>query len=166
MPHYTGPQPFMADAQVMRRWLTTIPFLLAACSCSTRTHEAPTAVALDGHRFSVELATDDAGRQRGLMMRTTLAADHGMLFAFPASGPQAFWMKNTLIPLDILYFDEQKRLVSVQQNVPPCKADPCPVYPSAAPAIYVLELPAGTAQRMGFRAGDVLKIDGELGAVR
>lgn len=166
MPHYTGLQPSTPDEYVMKRWLTTIPFLLAVCSCSARTHEAAATVELDGHRFSVELATDNASRQHGLMMRTTLAADHGMLFAFPAIGPQAFWMKNTLIPLDILYFDEQKRLVSVQQDVPPCKADPCPVYPSAAPAIYVLELPAGTSQRMGFKAGDVLKIDGELGAVR
>ena len=150
----------------MKRWLTLIPVLLAACSCSTRAHDAAAAVELHGHRFSVELATDDASRQHGLMMRTSLAADHGMLFAFPVIGPQGFWMKNTLIPLDILYFDENRRLVSMQQDVPPCKADPCPTYPSAAPAIYVLELSAGTARRMGFNPGDVLKIDGDVGTIR
>jgi len=150
----------------MKRWLTLIPLLLAAGSCSARTNGAAAAVELGGHRFSVELATNDESRQRGLMMRTTLAADHGMLFAFPVIGPQGFWMKNTLIPLDILYFNEDRKLVSVQQDVSPCTADPCPVYPSAAPAIYVLELPAGTARRMGFKAGDVLKIDADLGEVR
>lgn len=121
---------------------------------------------LHGQRFSVELATDDARRQRGLMMRTRLAPDHGMLFVFPYTAPQAFWMKNTLIPLDILYFDTDRRLVSMQSDVPPCKADPCTTYPSDGPARYVLELSAGTAQRIGARHGDELKIDGEIGAVR
>lgn len=150
----------------MKRWATLILILLATSACSTRSAGRTAAVELDGHHFSVELATNDASRQRGLMMRTALAADHGMLFVFPVIGPQGFWMKNTLIPLDMLYFDEQRRLVSMQQNVPPCKVDPCPTYPSAAPAIYVLELPAGTASRMGFRPGDVLKIDADIGAVR
>jgi uncharacterized protein len=99
-------------------------------------------------------------------MRTTLAPDHGMLFVFPYQAPQGFWMKNTLIPLDILYFDTDRRLVSTQSNVPPCKADPCPIYPSNAPARYVLELSAGTANRIGVRVGDELKIDGDVGTVR
>lgn len=99
------------------------------------------------------------------MMRTTLAPDHSMLFAFPYSAPQAFWMKNTLIPLDILFFDAERKLVSVQPNVPPCKADPCPSYPSDAPARYVLELSAGTAKRIGAKVGDELTIEGDMGVV-
>lgn len=141
-------------------------FLLAGRSGSAPAQPGIPAVELHGQHFLVERATDDAGRQRGLMMRTTLAPDHGMLFVFPHTGPQAFWMKNTLIPLDILYFDTERRLVSMQLDVPPCKADPCPTYPSDAPAIYVLELSAGTAQRIGAKPGDVLKIDGEIGPVR
>lgn len=113
----------------------------------------------------MELATDEPSREHGLMMRTTLAPDHSMLFVFPLSAPQAFWMKNTLIPLDILYFDAERRLVSMQTNVPPCKADPCPVYPSNAPARYVLEVPAGTARTMGVEVGDELKIEGDIGPV-
>lgn len=150
----------------MKAWLLPIFVLLTNGVSASSPNQAPTAVTLHDQRFSVELATDDAQRQRGLMMRTSLAPDHGMLFVFPGADPQAFWMKNTLIPLDILYFDTDRRLVSMQLNVPPCKADPCPVYPSDAPARYVLELSAGTARRIGAQVGDALKIDGEPGSVR
>lgn len=149
----------------MKRLLVPMLFMLGSCAHAMPTIPSP-AVELHGQRFSVELAVDDAGRQHGLMMRTTLAPDHGMLFVFPYTAPLAFWMKNTLIPLDILYFDEDRRLVSMQLNVPPCKADPCPSYPSDAPARYVLELSAGTARRIGVRVADELKIDGDVGTVR
>jgi uncharacterized membrane protein (UPF0127 family) len=115
-------------------------------------------VELAGHRYGVEIAEDDASRARGLMGRTALAADRGMLFVFQDDAPRAFWMKNTLIPLDILYFDAERRLISVQHDVPPCRADPCPAYPSGAPARYVLELNAGEARRIGVTSGDELAI--------
>lgn len=150
----------------MKHWIAPMLFLLAGCSGPAPAQSKALAVELHGQRFSVELATDNASRQHGLMMRSTLAPDHGMLFVFPQLGPQAFWMKNTLIPLDILYFDEERRLVSMQVDVPPCKADPCPTYPSGTPAIYVLELSAGTARRIGAKPGDVLKIDDDIGPVR
>ena len=150
----------------MKRWLVPMLFLLVGSASATPVNAATSAVELHGQRFSVEFATDDASREHGLMMRTTLAPDHGMLFVFSYQAPQAFWMKNTLIPLDILYFDTDRRLVSTQLNVPPCKADPCPVYPSNAPARYVLELSAGTVNRIGVKVGDELKIDGDIGTVR
>lgn len=139
--------------------------LLTSCASANSGSETP-AVVLHGHRFSTELATDAPSREHGLMMRSMLAADHGMLFVFPETTPQGFWMKNTLIPLDILYFDADRRLVSLQLDVPPCKADPCPIYPSEAPARYVLELSAGTARRIGAASGDELKIEGDIGPVR
>ena len=151
---------------MMKRWLVPMLFLLLGGTSATPVRAATPAVELHGQRFSVEFATDDASREHGLMMRTKLAPDHGMLFVFPYQAPQGFWMKNTLIPLDILYFDRDRRLVSTQSNVPPCKADPCPVYPSSAPARYVLELSAGTAHRIGVQVGDELKIDGDVGTVR
>ena len=92
------------------------------------------------------------------MDRTQMPADHGMLFIFDDDAPRSFWMKNTRIPLDMLFFDAERRLVSVQHNVPPCTADPCPPYSSGAPARYVLELNGGKARALGVSPGDVLTI--------
>jgi uncharacterized membrane protein (UPF0127 family) len=150
----------------MKPLLLPILVLLAGSACAKQTTLTTLAVELHRAHFSVELASDDASREHGLMMRDVLAADHGMLFVFPEEAPQAFWMKNTLIPLDMLYFDTNRQLVSMQLDVPPCKADPCATYPSDKPARYVLELSAGTARRIGAQLGDALKIGGEIGVVR
>jgi uncharacterized membrane protein (UPF0127 family) len=81
------------------------------------------------------------------MFRDQMAADHGMLFIHDREEMQAYWMKNTKIALDILYFDSQRKLVSQQRDVPPCSAgDMCPPCPSGGPARYVLELSAGQAE--------------------
>lgn len=131
-------------------------FALAACT----TQAAGPTVELKGHRFDVELATDTASQQRGLMFRDEMAADHGMLFVFAEMAPRTFWMKNTHIPLDILYFDRDYKLVSASLRTPPCRSanDDCPVYPSAGPAQYVLELNAGVAEKLGAKAGDKLTV--------
>lgn len=150
----------------MNRWLFPIPWLLTGTACTSLVSPASPSVELHGHRFSVELATNNASREHGLMMRTTLAGDHAMLFVFQDEQPRAFWMKNTLIPLDILYFDSDHQLVSVQRNVPPCKADPCAIYPSDGPARYVLELPAGTARTIGAQVGDTLEVNAHIGDVQ
>ena len=114
-------------------------------------------VELGGQRYSVEVADDDAERSRGLMFRDAMPAGHGMLFIHDREEPPAYWMKNTRIPLDILYFDDERRLVSQQRDVPPCSlGNACPPYPSDAPARYVLELNAGEAQRLGLRDGAVI----------
>lgn len=126
--------------------------LLAACAGTD-----PHWVELRGERFTVEIADDDASRARGLMFRDSLPSGHGMLFIHDAEEPQAFWMKNTRIPLDIFYFDAQRRLVSVSRRTPPCtRGDRCPVYPSRGPALYTLELIAGEADRLGVETGDEL----------
>lgn len=118
-------------------------------------------VELRGHTFAVEVADDDQERARGLMHRDALPADSGMLFLFDREEPQAFWMKNTRIPLDILYFDRNWTLVGWSLNTPPCSlGDQCPNYPSQAPARYVLELNAGTSERIGASFGDKLTVRG------
>lgn len=131
---------------------------LGLIACSVNAHaQAISYVVLKGKTFYVELAENDEQHARGLMFREQMAPDRGMFFIFNAEYMQAFWMKNTLIPLDMLYFDKNLRLVSTQSNVPPCKADPCPSYPSSGPAQYVLELNAGTADKLGVKPGDVLE---------
>jgi uncharacterized membrane protein (UPF0127 family) len=116
-------------------------------------------VELAGHRYTVEVATTDAQRERGLMFRDALPADHGMLFIHERQQPLAYWMKNTRIPLDILFFDDARKLVAQQRDVPPCTlGDACPAYPSAAPARFVLELNAGQAARIHLENGAELGI--------
>ena len=125
--------------------------LLALCACaSARTPW----VELGGERFQVEVADTPVARARGLMFRDRLEPGHGMLFIHDRLEPQAYWMKNTKIPLDILYFDDERRLVAQQRDVPPCSAGShCPSYPSRRPARYVLELNAGQAARLGLQDG-------------
>ena len=124
-----------------------------ACSSSGGTHWVETG----GQRFTVELADDFDERARGLMYREAMPVDHGMLFVHAREEPMAYWMKNTKIPLDILYFDGQRRLVSIQRGVPTCRAaSRCPSYPSEGPAKYVLELNAGRSDALGLKPGDTI----------
>ncbi|WP_298575983.1 DUF192 domain-containing protein [uncultured Luteimonas sp.] len=124
-------------------------------------------VELAGHRYTVEVADDDAERARGLMFRDTLAEGHGMFFIHERTSQLAYWMKNTRIALDILYFDESLQLVSQQRDVPPCTGgNACPAYPSTAPARYVLELNAGEAARIGLSDGARLELSPALREMR
>jgi uncharacterized protein len=142
--------------------LLGIALACAGCAEAPATPSDNPGVTLRGRHFGVEIATTPAAQAHGLMERTSMPADHGMLFVFKHSAPRVFWMKNTLIPLDILFFDATHKLVSVVSDAPPCRANPCPLYPSDAPARYVLELNAGTAARLGVRQGDVFTFTGEL----
>ncbi len=109
--------------------------------------------------FRVEVAETEAERERGLMYRAALPAGSGMLFVQPRALPVSFWMKNTHVALDILWFDAQGRLVKISARVPPCTADPCPLYPSGGPVAWVLEIAAGEAARQRIRIGDRLKVE-------
>jgi uncharacterized membrane protein (UPF0127 family) len=142
--------------------LLGIPLLLAVLtSPAGRASPAATPTAtIARHHFSIELATTPAAQEHGLMNRTSMPADHGMLFVFADAQPRTFWMKNTLIPLDILFFDAHGRLVAIQADAQPCKADPCSLYPSNEPARYVLELNAGTAAKLGLRKGALMTLSG------
>jgi len=113
----------------------------------------------DGRSILAELALTGPEQQRGLMQRTELAADRGMLFPFDRPQPLTFWMFGTLIPLDILWMDSGRRIVFISANTPPCRspdASMCPVYGPRDPTQFVLELGAGEAARLGLRLGDRL----------
>ena len=115
-------------------------------------------VELHGHRYTVEIARTELQRARGLMFRDSMAQDHGMFFIHDAEKPLAYWMKNTHIPLDIFYFNAHGQLVSVARNTPACNlGNACPPFYSDGPALYVLELNAGIADRLHSKKGDFLK---------
>jgi hypothetical protein len=108
----------------------------------------------DGSEVQAELALSFAERQRGLMFRRELPAGRGMLFLFENPGRYGFWMLNTLVPLDIVWLDSERRVVFVSGNTPPCPAGTfCPTYGSEVLAQFVLELAAGQAAAHGLTVG-------------
>ncbi len=92
------------------------------------------------------------------MHRTGMGDDAGMLFIFEtAASRRTFWMKNTLIPLDMIWLDDTWTIVHLEQGVPPCKADPCPSFgPKTRASTYVIELNAGHIQKHAIQVGDVV----------
>lgn len=103
---------------------------------------------------TAELAATDEERQLGLMHRQEILADQGMLFIFKEEGTYSFWMKNMKFSLDILWLDRGKRIVHIERNVPPCEREPCPSYPPRLPAMYVLELKAGSVDEHQLKLFD------------
>jgi len=132
----------------------------ATTATATPDAAAPRIVLPDHSAILVEVASDDPTREQGLMYRDHMAEDRGMIFLFPQAGEYPFWMKNTLIPLDMIWMDADHRIVHIAHDVPPCKADPCPNYPPNAKASSVLELAAGVAAKHHLKDGDVLRFEG------
>jgi uncharacterized protein len=124
---------------------------------------APTEVVRPGSgkvllTVDAELATTLETRTRGLMERPSLPMDQGMLFIFEVAQPLSFWMFNTLISLDIIFADAERRITSIYAAVPPCLPPlRCPTYTSHGLAQFVLEVNAGTAARAGIGIGDELR---------
>jgi len=106
--------------------------------------------------ITAELAITDEERQLGLMFREKINYDQGMLFVFEEEGIHSFWMKNMKIPLDLLWLDKNKRIIHIEECVPPCKRDPCPSYTPRYSAMYVLELKAGSVNENGLELYDKL----------
>jgi len=111
--------------------------------------------------FTVELAITTQERTRGLAFREKLDLDKGMLFVFENEGEYSFWMKNTLIPLDIIWINEDKEVVYISENTQPCKEDFCPSINPRKNAKYVLEINGGISKEISLNIGDKteLKID-------
>ena len=108
------------------------------------------------HRVSVELARTDAERARGLMNRASLPPDAGMLFLFPESDDHSFWMKNTFIPLDMIFIDEGGGIVGLVEQATPGSLT---LRSIGAPSRYVLEVNGGWAAARGVRAGDRVRFE-------
>ncbi|ESY69614.1 MULTISPECIES: DUF192 domain-containing protein [Mesorhizobium] len=112
------------------------------------------AVTKSGERsFSIEVADNEAEREAGLMFRENMADDHGMLFVFDETREVNFWMKNTPMPLDLIFVGQDGRIRAIKQGEPQSEAIVSP----GEPVRFVLELKAGTAARDGIADGDLLR---------
>ena len=103
------------------------------------------------HDFKVEVAADNGSRERGLMNRRYMAPDHGMLFEFPENAPLSFWMKNTYIPLDMIFISPKGVVTNVVAKAEPLSER---VIPSGPPCVAVLEVNGGVAASIGLKIGD------------
>jgi uncharacterized membrane protein (UPF0127 family) len=135
----------------------TLLFLLAiahfSCASSAATSRFMTIFVQD-QPFKVEIADTPEKHALGLMHRRYLKSDYGMLFIFADEEVRSFWMKNTLIPLDMIFINGSHQVVDLIHSVPPCPGDPCPSYTSAYPARFVLEIAGGTAKKLKLEPGD------------
>lgn len=153
------------------RWLGAALLVLAACSphpggeSQARTTARSERHAVSGlpvipltvtsrgrqFKFRVEVARTEAEQERGLMFRTQMGADEGMIFPMQPPRNTAFWMKNTVIPLDIIFIGRDRRILNIAANAVPYDEHPLP---SAGPASGVLELNGGRAAALGIGPGD------------
>jgi hypothetical protein len=125
----------------------------AAAGQPLKVEKLDIATARGVYHFKVEVADNEDARERGLMFRRRLAADRGMLFDFKTAQPVSFWMKNTLIPLDMLFITADGRVLSIAHAVPLSET---PV-PSGGPVLGVLEIAGGRAAAIGAAPGDKVR---------
>ena len=139
-----------------RRLLFAIVLLVAAQPALAQLEHFPTgeltiASATGPHKFQIEIATTPRQMEQGLMFRRNLAPDAGMLFDYGQPMPAMMWMKNTLIPLDMLFVDAKGRIVNIRERAVPGSLD---TIPAAGPVRATIELNGGTAARLGIKPGD------------
>ena len=152
---------FVESRLIGRRLFVSLPVVLAARAAPAQDGE-PTyprsslVIATAGRdlKFEVELALDDEHRSHGLMFRKKLGPYEGMLFDFFQEMPVAFWMKNTLIPLDMLFIAADGTIKHIRANAVPQTTDPIP---SNYPVRAVLEINGGSAALLGIKPGDKVK---------
>jgi uncharacterized membrane protein (UPF0127 family) len=106
------------------------------------------------HSFQVEIAANDAAREKGLMNRRYMPADRGMLFEFEREAPVSFWMKNTYIPLDMIFIAHDGVVTRIAANAEPLSEA---IIPSGGPCVAVLELNGGVAAQIGLKVGDKVR---------
>jgi uncharacterized membrane protein (UPF0127 family) len=135
---------------------------LLAGAWALRAWAAPDLVPLtlpSGKVLNAEVMISDEDRAMGVMFRPSLPGDRGLLFVFEQLDFHGIWMKNCRFPIDILWLDEERRVVHVEESAPPCKADPCKVYVPLRRAAYVVEINAGQARREKAVVGSTLAFD-------
>ena len=121
--------------------------------------EKTTRACFEDNCFDVELALKPKEQRRGLMFREHLDLNKGMLFVFEEEGKHPFWMKNTLIPLDIIWINKNKEVVFISENTQPCKESSCFSIKPSENAKYVLEINGGISKKIGLIIGDKIDLD-------
>jgi uncharacterized membrane protein (UPF0127 family) len=109
--------------------------------------------------IEIEIADTEELRAKGLMHRTQLAENQGMLFVYPDEALRGVWMKNTLLSLDVLFLSADGKIVSILHKLIPCTQEPCPIYTSTTDAGYMLEVNAGFVDRHQLTTGQDLIIE-------
>jgi uncharacterized protein len=138
------------------------PAVLALVLAAAAVTATPAVVPLtlpSGKVLQAEVMVSDEDRAMGLMFRPSLPLERGMIFIFETADFHGIWMKNCKFPIDILWLDEDRKVVHLAESVPPCKADPCPVYNPMRRASYVIELNAGQARREKAVVGATVRFD-------
>jgi uncharacterized membrane protein (UPF0127 family) len=133
--------------------MRSVGLILALVLVSAPVRAEPLVIHAGGsaYKFEVEVVSTPADRERGLMFRKSLGANAGMLFLYPAEAPVAFWMKNTLIPLDMLFLKADGSIAHIAHNAVPLDETPIE---SGAPVKAVLEVNGGTTAALGIKDGD------------
>lgn len=139
--------------------LVVLAIVLAFLTLAVLNPPLPKACFENGSCLSLEVAKTAAEQEKGLMDRAYLGPNSGMLFVFDTSANQVFWMKDTLIPLDMIFLDANGTIVGIVENAQPCEADPCPTYSISAPSSLVIEANAGFAREKALRSGQKVKIE-------
>lgn len=137
-----------------------LSLILSGCGMGSSQGQPKVVISTDKGKveYTVEIAATREEREKGLMFRNELPQKHGMFFSYNTPGRLTFWMKNTLIPLDMIFFDANYRVVYIQKNAQPCKSEPCEIYGPKNPTQYVLEISGGESDSVGIKIGDTLEI--------
>ena len=136
--------------------LTAVAFFVYAQNNSLENNNI-SKVCFENKCFNIEIANTPREREIGLMNRENLDLNNGMLFVFEKEGVYNFWMKNVLIPLDMIWIDGNKQVVFIKENAEPCKTEQCEVFGSDEKALYVLEVNGGAVEEMGIKIGDAVE---------
>lgn len=152
---FTG-KPWLASAHAFFALLFVL-ILTAATGCAEEAERHSFSILSKNgteHRFQVELAVTPSEQERGLMFRTDLGEQHGMLFLYNTPQPGlSFWMKNTYIPLDLLFIGPDQQIVFIHENAKPLSED---LITTPVPAVAVLEIKGGLVKKLGINVGDQL----------
>lgn len=116
-------------------------------------------VCINDNCFNVEVAKTAEEKANGLMFRESMDKDKGMLFIYEEEGFYSFWMKNTLIPLDIIWIDKDQKIIYIEKNAQPCKTNICKSYGPDQKSKYILEINAGLTDNLKIKPEDKIMLD-------